>query len=42
VESLVREWDGESVVIRLDRATGAWIIIAIHSTRLGPAEGGAP
>lgn len=40
MESLLREWDGESVIVQCDRPTGAWIIIAIHSTRLGPAAGG--
>lgn len=40
LESLLREWDGETVIMRLDRPTGAWIFIAIHSTRLGPAGGG--
>ena len=40
MESLISQWDGESVIIRFDRPTGAWIIIAIHSTRLGPATGG--
>jgi leucine dehydrogenase len=40
IESLLREWDGEDVIIRYDRPSGAWIIIAIHSTRLGPAAGG--
>jgi leucine dehydrogenase len=40
IESLVREWDGETVIVRHDRPTGAWIFIAIHSTRLGPATGG--
>ncbi len=40
MESLLKEWDGECAVIRFDRPTGAWIIIAIHSTRLGPATGG--
>ncbi len=40
MESLLREWDGETVIIRYDRPTGAWIFIAIHSTRLGPAAGG--
>jgi leucine dehydrogenase len=40
MESLISQWDGESVVIRFDRPTGAWFIIAIHSTRLGPATGG--
>jgi leucine dehydrogenase len=40
IESLLREWSGETVIVRYDRPTGAWIIIAIHSTRLGPAGGG--
>jgi len=40
MESLLREWDGETVIVRYDRSTGAWIFIAIHSTRLGPAAGG--
>lgn len=40
MESLLREWDGETVIVRYDRPTGAWILIAIHSTRCGPAAGG--
>lgn len=40
MESLISEWGGESVIIRFDRPTSAWMIIAIHSTRLGPATGG--
>ena len=40
MESLLREWDGETVIVRYDRPTGAWIFIAIHSTHLGPATGG--
>jgi leucine dehydrogenase len=40
MESLLRQWDGETVIVRHDRPTGAWIFIAIHSTRLGPAAGG--
>jgi len=40
VEALLRRWDGEDVIIRYDRPSGAWIIIAIHSTSLGPATGG--
>jgi leucine dehydrogenase len=40
MESLLREWTGENVIVRFDRPTGAWIFIAIHSTRLGPAGGG--
>ncbi|RMF87306.1 MAG: amino acid dehydrogenase [Nitrospinota bacterium] len=40
MESLLRSWDGEAVIIHFDHPTGAWIVIAIHSTRLGPAGGG--
>lgn len=40
METLLREWDGETVILRYDQPTGAWIFIAIHSTRLGPAAGG--
>lgn len=40
IESLLREWDGESVTIHYDQLTNAWIFIAVHSTRLGPATGG--
>jgi leucine dehydrogenase len=40
MESLLREWDGDTVIVRYDRPTGAWIFVAIHSTRLGPATGG--
>jgi leucine dehydrogenase len=40
MDSLIREWDGESVIVRFDRHTNAWIFVAIHSTRLGPAIGG--
>jgi len=40
MESLLRKWDGETVIVRYDRPAGAWIFIAIHSTRLGPATGG--
>lgn len=40
IESLISEWDGETVITRFDRPTGAWFFIAIHSTRLGPATGG--
>jgi leucine dehydrogenase len=37
---VLSEWGGETVIVRHDRPTGAWIFIAIHSTRLGPAAGG--
>ena len=40
MDSLIREWDGESVIVRFDRHANAWIFVAIHSTRLGPAIGG--
>ena len=40
LESLLGAWDGETVIVHHDRPTGAWILIALHSTRLGPAGGG--
>ena len=40
MESLLREWDGETVIIHHDKPTDAWIFIAIHSSILGPASGG--
>ena len=39
-EELIRAWDGEHVVARHDPDSGAWMLIGIHSTRLGPAMGG--
>ena len=39
-EALLDAWDGESVVIRRDRESGAWIFVCLHSTRRGPAGGG--
>jgi glutamate dehydrogenase/leucine dehydrogenase len=39
-EELLEAWDGEEVVIRFDRESGAWIFICIHSTALGPSGGG--
>lgn len=40
MEQLLREWDGESVTIRYDRATGIWMFVAIHDRTLGMALGG--
>ena len=40
MESLLRKWDGEEVILRFDQPTGAWIIIAIHNTHRGVATGG--
>lgn len=37
---LIRSWDGEAVVARYDRDTGAWIFVALHSTVLGRPVGG--
>lgn len=34
------DWDGEESFLERDEPTGAWIALAIHSTRLGPAVGG--
>jgi leucine dehydrogenase len=36
----IRGWSGEHVLTRYDRPAEAWIHIAVHSTRLGPATGG--
>src|SRR5262245_38913946 len=33
-------WDGEALYERADPQTGATILIAMHSSRLGPASGG--
>lgn len=40
MQHLIEAWDGEEVVVRRDRRTGAWIFVAIHSTTLGAAVGG--
>ena len=40
IETVLPSWDGELCVVRFDRGTGAWFVIAVHSTRLGPASGG--
>ena len=40
IETSLRDWDGETVIVRHDKPTDAWILIAIHSTRLGFAGGG--
>jgi leucine dehydrogenase len=38
--SILEGWDGEQVAVRYDRPSGAWMMICIHSRRLGPAGGG--
>jgi leucine dehydrogenase len=40
IETVLPSWDGERCTLRFDRETGAWFVIAVHSTRLGPASGG--
>ena len=36
----MRGWDGEAVVSRFDRESGAWMFVALHSTALGTPVGG--
>ncbi len=36
----MKSWDGESLVSRRDAETGAWMFVALHSSRLGPSTGG--
>ncbi len=40
MESLLKQWDGENIFIRFHHPTGAWIFMAIHSTKLGPPVSG--
>ncbi|HZP90790.1 MAG TPA: Glu/Leu/Phe/Val dehydrogenase dimerization domain-containing protein [Actinomycetota bacterium] len=39
-EDLLRGWDGEGALVRFDEPTQSWMLVCIHSTRLGPAAGG--
>jgi leucine dehydrogenase len=39
-EDLIRDWAGESVVIRHDAGTNTWMFIAKHATRNGASGGG--
>jgi len=38
--SLLQAWHGDGVVVRHDRPTGTWILIALHDHTMGPAAGG--
>jgi leucine dehydrogenase len=40
MEELLASWEGESVSVHRDRATGTWMFICCHSSRLGPFGGG--
>lgn len=39
-EDLLRAWDGEEAAVRFDAPTETWMLVGVHSTRLGPAAGG--
>ncbi|MEM1180615.1 MAG: Glu/Leu/Phe/Val dehydrogenase dimerization domain-containing protein [Acidobacteriota bacterium] len=38
--SMLEAWDGDGVVLRFDKPTGTWMVIALHSSALGPPTGG--
>ena len=40
MDLFLREWSGEFTVCRYDEATSAYLFVAVHSIRLGPAAGG--
>jgi leucine dehydrogenase len=40
IQSLLADWDGESVIIQHDKPTGTWIVIAIHNADPGRGLGG--
>lgn len=40
MESLLKDWGGEKFIIQHDKPTDSWILIALHSSHLGPATGG--
>ena len=37
---MTADWGGEEIVERVDSETGTRIVIALHSSRLGPPTGG--
>ena len=39
-EDLLRAWDGEEAAVRFDAPTNTWMLVCVHSRRLGPAAGG--
>ena len=39
-EDLLQRWDGEHVAVKYDEPSGAWMLVCVHSTTLGPAMGG--
>lgn len=40
MNELISSWDGETVIVRHDKETSAWIFIAVHNTVLGSGSGG--
>lgn len=40
IEKVIHDWDGQLSCSRYDDETGAFLTIAVHSRRLGPATGG--
>ena len=40
MEDVLRRWAGEFALSAYDEPSGAYLFIAVHSTRLGPAAGG--
>ena len=40
MEQVLRDWGGELALTAYDEPSGAYMFIAVHSTRLGPAAGG--
>lgn len=39
-EELMNDWGGETLMVNRHESSGAFIIVAIHSTKSGPAAGG--
>lgn len=40
LETILRDWDGDSVVVRYDAPASCWVFVALHDSTLGPPTGG--
>lgn len=40
IEAAVERWDGRMTIVERDPGSGTWMVVAVHSTALGPAAGG--
>src|SRR3712207_6367153 len=40
LEQDLERWDGELTIVHRARDADAWIVVAVHSTTLGPTAGG--